>query len=208
MADVVVYGFPGSTYVRTARLALAEKGVAHEVEPLTPGGDEIKALHPFAKIPALRHGDVVLYETLAICAYVDAAFDGPALQPADAEARARMLQWIDVFGSYVYGRMVSDVIIQRLVVPRRGREPDETRIKGAVPDIRHQLGLFDSALADSDLLAGAELSLADLFLAPAVFYLGLTPEGEEMLPGLPHIGRWFDAIQQRPSFAATALSDG
>ena len=199
MADVVIYGFPGSAYVRTARLVLAEKGVAHEVEPLTPGGDEIKALHPFAKIPALRHGDVVLYETLAICAYVDAAFDGPALQPADAEARARMLQWIGVFGSYVYGRMV---------VPRRGGEPDEARIKGAVPDIRHQLGLFDSALADSDWLAGAELSLADLFLAPAVFYLGLTPEGEEMLPGLPHIGRWFDAIQQRPSFAATALSDG
>ena len=55
---------------------------------------------------------------------------------------------------------------------------------------------------------GAELSLADLFLAPTVFYLGLTPEGEQMLPGLPHIGRWFDAIQQRPSFAATALSDG
>ena len=89
MTDVVVYGFPGSTYVRTVRLALEEKSVAHEVEPLARDGDEIKPLHPFAKIPAFRHGAMVLYETLAICAYVDAAFDGPALQPPDAGARRR-----------------------------------------------------------------------------------------------------------------------
>ena len=208
MTDVVVYGFPGSTYVRTARMALEEKGVAYDIEPLAPGGDEIKALHPFAKIPAFRHGDVVLYETLAICAYVDAAFDGPPLQPADALARARMLQWIGVFDSYVYRRMVSDVVIQRLVVPRRGGEPDEARITGALADIRHQLGLFDGALAEADWLAGAEMSLADLFLAPAVFYLAMTPEGEKMLPDFAHVGRWFEAIRQRPSFAATASSGG
>ena len=208
MADVVVYGFPGSPYVRTARLALAEKGVAHDVEPLAPDSDEIKALHPFAKIPAMRHGDVVLFETLAICAYVDAAFDGPALQPADAGGRARMLQWISVFNSYAYGPMVSDVIIQRLVVPRRGGEPDEALIEGAVADVRHQLGLFDGALADAGWLAGAEISLADMFLAPAVFYLAMTPEGEEMLPDFAHVGRWFEAIQQRPSFAATAPPGG
>ena len=208
MTDVVVYGFPGSTYVHTVRMALEEKGVAHEVDPLAPGSDEIKALHPFAKIPAFRHGEVMLYETLAICAYVEATFDGPALQPADAEAHARMLQWISVFNGYVYRSMVTNIVVQRLMVPRRGGKPDETRIKGAVADVSHQLGLFDGALADVDWLAGAEISLADLFLAPAVFYLGMTPEGQEVLPDFAHVVRWYGAIQQRPSFAATTPSGG
>ncbi len=197
---------------RRAHVGAAGKAVnghvGHEVEPLAPGSDEIKALHPFAKIPAFRHGDVMLFETLAICAYVDAAFDGPALQPADAEARARMFQWISVFNGYVYRPMVTNIVIQRLVVPRRGGEPDEARIKGALPDVRHRLGLFDGALSESDGLAGTEISLADLFLAPAVFYLSMTPEGQEMLPDFTHVGRWHEAIQQRPSFAATAPSGG
>jgi glutathione S-transferase len=43
-------------------------------------------------MPALTHGDVTLYETLAVTQYTDGAFDGPALQPADPAGRARMSQ--------------------------------------------------------------------------------------------------------------------
>ena len=85
MSDITLYGFPISTYVRTARIALAEKGVAYELLPFEPNTEEMIAVNPTGKVPAFKHEDFVLYETLAITKYIDQAFDGPALQPADAK---------------------------------------------------------------------------------------------------------------------------
>lgn len=90
MSEVVVYGFPQSTYVRTALMCLIEKGVAHRLEAANPGdGANRERPHPFGKVPAFSHGDVDLYETSAIARYIDAAFEGPALIPEDTKAAAR-----------------------------------------------------------------------------------------------------------------------
>ncbi len=75
MSDIVVYGFAPSTYVRTARQALAEKGVDNDLETGEFGSAALLELHPFSRIPAFAHGDVRLYETSAIVRYVDEAFD-------------------------------------------------------------------------------------------------------------------------------------
>ena len=98
MADVIIYGPPQSTYVRTARLALEEKSAPYSFGEFEFGSDAHKALHPFAKVPAMTHGDVQLFESLAIATYVDGTFDGPALQLADTLARARITSTID----YIY----------------------------------------------------------------------------------------------------------
>ena len=95
MADVIIYGPPQSTYVRTARLALEEKSAPYSFGEFEFGSDAHKALHPFAKVPAMTHGDVQLFESLAIATYVDGTFDGPALQLADTLARARITSTID-----------------------------------------------------------------------------------------------------------------
>src|SRR5215469_1352632 len=95
---VTLHGFRYSVYVRIARLVLAEKGVAYasvEVNPFAANVPaEYLALHPFRRVPTLVYGDFALYETCAITRYVDEAFDGPALQPRDTRARARMAQVI------------------------------------------------------------------------------------------------------------------
>ena len=93
MADIKLYGFAPSSYTWTTRLAAEEKGITHELLPIEFGSDDHKALHPFAKIPIMDHGDNRLYETSAICRYIDETFDGPALQPADAFGRAEVDQW-------------------------------------------------------------------------------------------------------------------
>src|SRR6185295_11803643 len=85
MADVVVFGFPRSTYVHIVRLVLAHKQVPYEFRDLEPdmGSAVHLALHPFDRVPILRHGGFTLYETSAIVTYVDEAFEGVALQPKD-----------------------------------------------------------------------------------------------------------------------------
>ena len=81
-----LFGLRRSVYTRIAALALKEKEVRFdldEVEIFGPAGVPADHLerHPFGKIPVLVHDDFLLYETQAICRYIDEAFDGPALQP-------------------------------------------------------------------------------------------------------------------------------
>ena len=99
---VELIGYRYSVYLRIARLVLAEKGVAFtqvEVNPFAGAPDWYLALHPFGRVPTLRHGDFVLYETSAISRYVDAAFDGPALvrsgyfRAEDCWARRTITTW-------------------------------------------------------------------------------------------------------------------
>src|SRR4029077_5503827 len=104
MTDVVVLGFPRSTYVHIVRLVITHKGVPYTFRhlELEMGSASHLALHPFDRVPILQHGDFTLYETSAIAAYVDEVFEGPALQPKDLRARARMNQWISSVNSYYY----------------------------------------------------------------------------------------------------------
>src|SRR5262249_56513250 len=93
------------------------------------------ALHPFDRVPILQHGNFTVYETSAIATYVDDAFEGPALQPKDVRARARMNQWISSVNSYYYPYMIYHVTHERLVFPQLGITSDEKVVAHALPKI-------------------------------------------------------------------------
>ncbi len=103
MSKLTIYGIAPSTYTRSARMAAIEKGIEFDFEPVELGSPEHLALHPYGKVPIMRHGDLTLYETFAIGRYIDEAFDGPALQPSDTAERARMSHGQRVI-DYVYPR--------------------------------------------------------------------------------------------------------
>jgi glutathione S-transferase len=126
VADPIVYGFPRSTYVNIVRLVLTHKDVPYEFHDLEQvmGKAEHLALHPFNRVPILRHGDFMVYETSAIASYVDEAFEGPRLTPQDVRARARMNQWLSAVNSYYYPYMIYHVTHERLVFPELGIASD------------------------------------------------------------------------------------
>ena len=204
---IVVYGPAFSTYVRTTRLALEEKGVAYELRHVDFASGEIKqpahlARHPFGYVPAFEHDGFALYETSAITRYVDRAFSGPALQPNDVKQRARMDQIIAIIDSYAYPSIVSKLVVERLVAPMMGRSANETAIAEAMPRIKLSLAELDR-LAAGAFLAGAELSLADLHLAPVFFYLTQTPEAPSLLEPHGKLRRWWSAMEKRASITKT-----
>lgn len=80
-------------------------------------------LHPFGRVPVLIHDGFVLYETRAICAYLDARFAGPALTPRDAAAIGRMKQVIGTVDAYGYLPMVRQVFAHRVFRPVFGDYP-------------------------------------------------------------------------------------
>ncbi len=203
MPDLKLYGFAQSTYVRTARLACEEKGVAYEIVPTRPGSPENLAVHPFANVPAMSHGDFRCYETAAICRYVDEAFDGPALQPGDAKGRALMTQWISAANHYYDTDIIRHVVLERFAPRLFERAADEARITDAMPRIEREMEVLDAWLGDHAFLAGDDVSIADFFLLPILFYFQVTPEGKPLCDGAAGVTRWWGAMSSRPSFAAT-----
>ena len=206
MAQVTLYGSPISTYVRTARMALAEKGVSYDLKDVWVDSPEIKQRHPFQKIPVLRHGDFELYETFAVARYIDEAFPGPALQPSDAKARARMTQWISVHNSYCYPTLIGGIVLERVAPKLLNRPSDEAKIKATLPDAQQRLDVLEKALGTTPYLAGIEPTLADYFLYPVMFYVSVVPEGNALLESRPGLRRWMAAIGDRKSVKDTTPS--
>jgi glutathione S-transferase len=203
MAEVTIYGLQLSTYTRTARMACVEKDVSYDLVEVQPGSPEDLAVQPFGKVPALKHRDFIVYETPAIARYIDMAFPGGRLAPAEPKAAVRMVQWISAVCDYSYQVMIRELVWQRVVAPMMGGQADEAIIKAAVPKLERQLAIYDKTLGESAWLAGDAPSIADLMLAPILFYVAATPEGQAALEGRTAVNRWFGAISERPSFKST-----
>jgi glutathione S-transferase len=203
MADLVLYGIPQSNYVRSARMACVEKGVPYTLEPVMPHSDAINALHPFGRIPALRHGDFTLFETSAVMRYIDDAFDGPRLTPTDARGRARMEQWISAINAYYDSAIMRRLVVQYVFPSGPDGKPNRAVIDKAAEDVKVQMTLLDKTVAEGPFLLGANISLADLLLAPMMAYLSQTPEGKEILSTTKNIQRSGAAIAARKSYQET-----
>ena len=208
MARPVIYGPAYSTYARTCRLALEEKGADYdlvEVDILSGANTtpEHLARHPFGKVPAFEHDGLELYETDAITRYVDEAFEGLDLQPPDAAGRARMAQAINIIGSYAYPAMISQIFVQRAVRPMTGGTADEDAITAAIPQAETAVAALEKLIDGNAYLAGDRLSLADLLLIPVYDYIAQTPEGQNMLAKAPNLQRWWDTVRTRPSVQKT-----
>jgi len=91
------------------------------------------------------------------------------------------------------------VLVERL----RGKPPDEARIAGGLAQAETCLRALQDTMGDDPFLAGPDLSLADLHLAPVIAYFRCAAEGAALLQRHAGIARWWTAIDARPSMAAT-----
>lgn len=199
MSNVILHGLGPSTYCRTAMAALAVKGVDYTLEPVAFRSDAHAALHPFHRIPALTHGDVHLYEALAITSYVDRAFEGPALSPEDAAEHAQMLQWISIANDYVYEHLVRSCVAERFVKAMRGIPADEAKIAAASAPRQQVIGVLEAGLEGKVWFTGADISLADMFLLPILAYFEKTPEGAAEMASAPRLQAWLKAGLAHPA---------
>jgi glutathione S-transferase len=208
MATPIIYGPAYSTFARTCRLALEEKGADYdliEIDMLSGAHQtpEHLARHPFGKVPAFAHDGLSLYETDAIIRYVDDVFPGRGLVPEDAAGRARMSQAINVIENYAYGAMIGQIFMQRAVMPMIGNAADEEVIAAGVPKAETALAALEQIIGNNTYLAGDSLSLADLMLVPIYDYMTQIPEGQQLLAKAPTLQRWWDTVSSRASLAKT-----
>jgi len=207
MNEVTLFGFPTSTFVNIARLALTEKGVPFDFVDLEPdmGRANHLALHPFNRVPILKHGEFIVYETAAIVAYVDSAFEGPRLIPMDPKGAASVAQWISAVNHYYYPYFSYHLAHERLVFPALGIEPDEKVVAAALPKVARALEVLERQMADRrQFILGDRHTLADFYMLPTLSSLQFTPEGSEILAASPNIIAWYARMNTLASVQAVS----
>jgi glutathione S-transferase len=204
---VELHGYQYSVYSWIARLALKEKGTDFrwiEINPFAPEvGEDYLALHPFKRVPALVHDNFQVYETGAITRYIDEAFAGPRLQPTVPRHRARCNQIVSIVDSYVYWPLVRQVFSHRVFRPRLGHASDAAEVQKGLAAAPVILAALERLAADSEYLCGADVSLADIHLAPMVGYFAMAAEGAALLKTQRKLSDWWSTMSARPAFRAT-----
>ena len=206
MVRPIVYGPAGSTHVWSARLALAEKGIAHELVDTGFSGHREEphlSRHPFAKVPAFEHDGFMLYETQAILRYIDEGFPVAPLQSTDLHQFSRMNQIMGIVNAYAAPSIGAGILFNRMLAPRLGLPVDEAAVAAALPQARLCVSEIARLMGDQPYLAGERVSLADLMAIPLFYYFGKVPEGEPALAEHPTIRPWMRRMEERQSFQVT-----
>jgi glutathione S-transferase len=206
MSDTTLYGFDGSTYVRTVRCVLTRKGVAYDQVPVNvltgePREPEHLARHPFGKVPVLDIDGMRLRETDAIVRYLDARNPEPAMFPADARARAKADENVALINSYGYGAIIG-FVAYHLFPDLVGGKDDEAR-KANLGSARTLAKLVIENKGDAAFIAGAEPGYGDYLLGPLVSYATMTEDGPALL-SVDGMQAWWDRLSADETFQATA----
>jgi glutathione S-transferase len=198
-----------SPFVRKVRVVLAEKGLAHEHEPLTPFGPnpEYRKIHPLGKIPSLTDGDKAIPDSSAILVYLEKIAPNPALIAADAYGAARTV-WYEEYGDSALVQAVVPYFQQRVLFPVLMKRPgDEALVaKAAAEAIPPVFSYLEGEIGDQEYLVGNRFSLADISIAsPFVNYQhgGGTIDRAKY----PRLASYVERIHARPSFKACIAED-
>jgi glutathione S-transferase len=199
-----VYGVALSPFVRKVRVALAEKGVAYDLDPVIPVNvsAEYRKISPLGKVPAYRDGDTTLSDSSVIIAYLDRLHPRPSLYPTDAYDFARAL-W---FEEYADGGLVSvigpKIFFQKVVGPRFfNQKTDDAVVKKAVEEeLPPMFDYLESQLAPgATTLVGKQLTVGDIGVGSQfvnLFHCGYGVDTKRW----PKLAGYLAALHERPSF--------
>ena len=192
MNKITVYGFEGSTYVRSVLMTCIEKGVEYSLEGFEFGSPQHMALHPFMKMPAARVDGHMLYETLAIVSLIN-EMTGTSLQAKNSVQKATMLKWISSAIDDLYPALVESLL--------SGDAPSAESIN----NISKILLLLEKEIqSKKTFLNGNQITLADIFLYPMLhFSASRVPDFAAMTVDLAGLRAWLSAMDERESVIKT-----
>ncbi len=198
MTDLVLYTNPQSRG-RTARFMLEELGVPYETVILDYEGamktPEYLAINPMGKVPAIRHGDQIVTECAAICAYLADAFPAAGLAPP-ARQRGAYYRWL-FFGAGPVEAAIMDKY--------RKIEPDaeQQRMIG-YGDFDRVIAALDAAVTRTPWLAGDSFSAADVYAGSQIDW----PMQFGMLEPTPALSDYIERLRARPGYVKAKAIDG
>jgi glutathione S-transferase len=203
-----IIGSMRSTYTRAVCMVCEEKEIAYQLIETPLRAPEIRAIHPFGKMPVLRHGDVALFESKAIATYLDRSFPAPWVFPSDPRRAALAEQWVSLVNTVMDRTLIRTYIFAYIAPGTADGQPDRAAIDAVMPAVREQIGVLDKAVAGSDCLVDDLFTFADINLLPILHRVGQFPEGAAALAAAPHLAAYYARHAARPSFVRTTPPAG
>ena len=203
MERVEIMGPAPSTYTRVARMVCEEKAILYDFKPVPPHSPEVNAIHPFGKVPVMRHRDFELCESKAIATYLDLSFPGPKLIPTDPRHAALTEQWVSLVNTKMDGTLVRTYLLNYIFPKGSDGAPDRKVIDAVVPAVKEELDLLDRAVAKGGFLAGDSFTFADINLMPILAYMKNFPESGAAMAAAKSLSAYYDRLAARPSFQNT-----
>lgn len=185
-------------YVQRAAIALHEKGVPFERIDVDlenkPGW--FKAISPLGKVPLLKIGDAVIFESAVIVEYLEDTQPHP-LHPADPLRRAEHRAWME-FGSAILADIWGFYTA-----------PDDAALQAKQRALADKFARLEQHMGDGPYFDGARFSLVDAVFAPVFRYFDLFDRigAFGILDGKPKIDAWRRALAQRPSAVRAVAPD-
>ena len=208
MAKPEIIGSLRSTYTRAVCMVCEEKGIDYQLTEAQLHAPQLFAVHPLGKMPVLRHGEVELFESVAIAAWLDRAFPAPFVFPEEPRLAALTAQWVSLTNTVIDRTLIRTYLFAYIAPGTPDRTPNPEAIEAVMPAVREQVGVLDKAVAATGHLVGADFTFADINLMPILHRLGQAPEGAAALAEATHLSAYFARHAQRPSFQRTAPPAG
>jgi len=186
---------------RIVRWMLEEVGQPYETRILTWGPDlksqDYLDINPMGKVPAVVHGDVVVTECAAICAYLADAFPEAGLAPAVGNpARAAYYRWM----FFAAGPVEAAVTNRALQL----EPPAERAAMVGYGSFDATMDALETAVTGRDYIAGDKFSAADVYVGAQIGW-GLA---FKTIPARPAFETYWARLEQRPAHRrATELDD-
>ena len=161
---------------------------------------EFRLMNPHGKVPVLKDGDHVVWESHAILRYLAARYGGEAWWSDDPRIRSKADQWVDWSQTVLQNSFINGVFWGFYRTPEAER--DETAIARSVEDCAAHFRLIDTILGQSPYMLGEALSLADIPIGTHLYrYFELDIER----PDIPNVAAYYERLQARPGYVKNVM---
>lgn len=207
----VLYGVPGSPYVKKVMVILKEKNIAFKHVAVPPALTmrmkkqevpvDFAEASPLGKVPAFREGDWTAADSAVIAQYLERTHPVPAMYPVDPKGYARAL-WFEKYGDEVLAAVIHKKIFgERVVKPTVFNIPgDEAVAKKALEEeLPPLLDYLEKELGNEQWIAG-EFSVADIAIGTHFFDLRIAGESVSK-ERWPKLASYVNRVCERCGFA-------
>lgn len=199
-----VHGINLSPFVRKVRVALAEKKIAYEINPVVPFGlsDEFMKMSPLGKIPVYEDDRITIPDSSVIIAYLERIQPKPSLYPSEPTELAQAL-FLEEYADTRVVEHAAVVFRERLVNPIfLKKETDQAAIDKALnEDLPPVFDYLEGRMTGTDALIGGRFSIADIAVASP--FVNFEHGGEKVdAARWPKLAAYLKTVHARPSFRA------
>jgi glutathione S-transferase len=198
---ITVFGRATSSNVQMVMWAVAELGLEHkrlDYGHIHGGTDsaEFLAMNPRGRVPVLKDGDLVIWESAAILRYLAAAYgQGDSFWPADAKKRALVDMWAEWGKNELSQAFTVPIFWSRVRTPAAMR--NQKALESAIADFETHLDLLESQLTGREFILGDGFTVADIVIGHLLFrWFDMDIPRRPR----PEIERYYESLASRPAY--------